>query len=486
MTFFIHNLHDMNEKIKQKPLFHFLSRWVNAMDCSWLRLGLFIVVLSLIFVFFCSYASTPLHPYVQTDASVWRVIGRGVVEGVVPYEGLYDHKGPLMFMEYAAGMSLSHGKFGMFIVEVFLTALTLYAAYKIARLFLSPSLSCFALLALWAWNATTIDGGGTNEAFSQPFIIWPAYWLLRHMVRNESLKAIPGWLCFSIGASGGLVTMIRMNNTAVLCGMTIAVLFICWNNSRRSFFRYLIQMFLGFVTALLPFVLYFWLAGSFSYFIQGCFTHNFFYLFDKSSSEQSLSACITRLLPTFVLLVLVIREWYQRLISSPLAVVILSGSLLSALLSIGGRGYGHYYQVLAPVYLLSICFILRGLSALMFSDKGLRKLGEMAALLLILALLVIPAAQAICMAPCYTLIKSYAHAAGEQAATPPAIIEQLCKFLPERISAKIKRAYGREAENELSMLEIVELSRKIPKDVSWHPFFDTREGVFYPRARVGA
>ena len=454
----------MSEKINQKPPFHFLSTWVNALDHSWLRLGAFSFVLSLIFVLFCSYASTPLHPYVQTDASIWRVIGRGMVEGVVPYEGLYDHKGPLMFVEYAVGMGLSHGKFGMFIVEVFLTTLTLCAAYKIARLFVSPSLSCFALLALWAWNATTIDGGATNEAFSQPFIVWPMYWLLRHLIRKERLGTIPGWLCFSIGAAGGLVTMIRMNNAAVLCGMAIAALLMCRDSFRLGFGRCLLRMLAGFCAALLPFVLYFWLTGSFYYFIQGCFTHNFLYLFDKSPSEQSLSACLIRLLPAFVLVGLVSREWYQKRITSPLAVVILSGTLLSALLSIGGRGYGHYYQVLAPVYLLSICFILRGISVLMSSGTGMKKLGGMAALLLILALLVIPAAQAICMAPCYTLMRSYAHSAGEQAATPPAIIEQLCELLPERISAKIKKAYEREAENELSIQEITELSRKIPMD----------------------
>lgn len=452
----------MNEN--RKPLFHFLSRWGNALDHSWLRLGAFCIVLSLIFVLFCSYASTPLHPYVQTDASVWRVMGRGVMEGVVPYEGLYDHKGPLLFLEYAVGMGLSHGKLGMFIVEAFLTTLTLCAAYKIARLFVSPSLSCLALLSLWAWNATTIDGGATNEAFSQPFIIWPMYWLLRYLIRKERLETIPGWLCFSIGAAGGLVTMIRMNNASVLCGMAIAALFMCRDGFRLGFGRCLLRMLAGFCAALLPFVLYFWITGSFSYFIQGCFTHNFLYLFDEHPSKPGLSAYITRLLPSFVLIGLVIREWYQRRISSPLAVVILSGALLSALLSIGGRGYGHYYQVLAPVYLLSICFILRGLSGFMSASTGMKKLGGMAALLLILALLVIPAAQAICMAPCYTLMRSYAHSAGEQAATPPAIIEQLSGLFPERFSVKIRKAYEREAENELAMLEIAKLSQKIPED----------------------
>ena len=391
-----------------------------------------------------------------------------MVEGVVPYEGLYDHKGPLMFLEYAAGMGLSHGKFGMFVVEVFLTALTLCAAYKIARLFVSPTLSSLAMLALWAWNATTIDCGGTNEAFSQPFIVWPMYWLLRHLIRKERLGTIPGWLCFSIGAAGGLVTMIRMNNAAVLCGMAIAALLMCRDSFRLGFGRCLLRMLAGFCAALLPFVLYFWLTGSFSYFIQGCFTHNFLYLFDKSPSGQSLSACLIRLLPAFVLVGLVIRERYQQRISSPLAVVILSGTLFSALLLIGGRGYPHYYQVLAPVYLLSISFTLRRLTALASSGKGLKKTGGMATLLLILALLVIPAARSICTAPISTLLRSCAHAAGERTANPLASLDRLGKMISGPISDKIADFYQKASDEEKQRQAAVKLAQKIPESERNH------------------
>ena len=63
--------------------------------------------------------SSPLYATnFWTDSNLYFTIGRGMLEGLMPYRDLFDHKGPLIFLLYALGALVSDTSFfGVFLLE---------------------------------------------------------------------------------------------------------------------------------------------------------------------------------------------------------------------------------------------------------------------------------------------------------------------------------------------------------------------------------
>ena len=64
--------------------------------------------------------SSPLYATnFWTDSNLYFTIGRGMLEGLMPYRDLFDHKGPLIFLLYALGALVSDTSFfGVFLLDV--------------------------------------------------------------------------------------------------------------------------------------------------------------------------------------------------------------------------------------------------------------------------------------------------------------------------------------------------------------------------------
>lgn len=332
------------------------------MDLSKGILLLSSLVVASLYVLLLSNAGSPLFPYMHVDNSIWAVIGRGITEGRVPYLDLYDHKGPLLFFMYGLGFFISDGKLGLYIVEVLVATCILASSFCIARLFLNPRNSLFAMFAVLLWYWGTMQGGAGCEEFSLPFVMIPMYLILKYFMRGGDARIFPCWLSFLIGFCGGTLVMIRMNNAAILCAMAIVLLLFRFRQvSLVAMLVSLGQMTLGLMLAILPFYAYFLYHGAVDYFILGCFIHNFIYAAHGSASWAAsdwLHYC-WRILPAPVLLLLVWREWRLDQIPRMLLFLIWSGTLLVCFLHIGGRSYYHYYQTFTPVFLLAVCMLIR-------------------------------------------------------------------------------------------------------------------------------
>lgn len=338
------------------------EKWAKAADLSfWALFGLCLVPAAILVIFF-SQASTPLHPYITSDTAVWSVIGRGITEGYVPYRDLYDHKGPLLFFIYALGFFISGGKMGLCLLESVSVALILAASFRLARLFVSFSQSWFVLFFVLLFQLATIDGGGTNEVYSQVFMIWPFYWLMRALVKQSNVAAVPAWVWFSVGMAGGAVTMIRMNNSAALFGLSLGTVLLllrgkCW----LSFFKAVASMAIGLILALIPFFVYFELHGAMEIFLQGCFLHNFSFaaggVAAKTLQEYFLMAA--KGLSALFVVAFVLREYASRRTRGQVAFPVCVAGLLSYLILFIGNGYNHYVYIIEPLFVLLLSHIIR-------------------------------------------------------------------------------------------------------------------------------
>ena len=78
---------------------------------------LFIFIIAFVTLLICT-KSSPLYPLNDwVDANTYLTIGRGMLQGKVPYRDLYEQKGPLLYMLHAGAACISDDSFfGVYIL----------------------------------------------------------------------------------------------------------------------------------------------------------------------------------------------------------------------------------------------------------------------------------------------------------------------------------------------------------------------------------
>ena len=104
------------------------------------RLLLLGMLLSALFLGICS-KSSPLYPLNDwVDVHCFFTVGRGILEGIVPYRDLYEQKGPVLYFLYALAAIVSDSSFwGVFLLEVVTYGLFLNFSGRIAAIYLGSS-----------------------------------------------------------------------------------------------------------------------------------------------------------------------------------------------------------------------------------------------------------------------------------------------------------------------------------------------------------
>ena len=69
------------------------------------------------FLAVCALSTTPLLQYnVGQDAAFFRLVGKGMTQGMLPYRDFFDMKGPYLFMMEYLGQRLFPGRMGAFLL----------------------------------------------------------------------------------------------------------------------------------------------------------------------------------------------------------------------------------------------------------------------------------------------------------------------------------------------------------------------------------
>ena len=70
------------------------------------------------FLAVCALSTTPLLQYnVGQDAAFFRLVGKGMTQGMLPYRGFFDMKVPYLFLMEYLGQLLFPGRTGAFLLE---------------------------------------------------------------------------------------------------------------------------------------------------------------------------------------------------------------------------------------------------------------------------------------------------------------------------------------------------------------------------------
>jgi hypothetical protein len=97
----------------------------------------FCLLTATMILLFCSQNS-PLYPMNDwVDVNAFFTVGKGMMNGLVPYKDLFEQKGPILYLIYGLGYLITNQSFlGVFIIECLLQSICLFYAYKIIKLFI--------------------------------------------------------------------------------------------------------------------------------------------------------------------------------------------------------------------------------------------------------------------------------------------------------------------------------------------------------------
>ncbi len=184
------------------------------------KVHLFALITSFLYMTFCSMTSFlyPIHS--RVDQNIFFTVGRGILDGKVPYRDLFEHKGPLIYFMHAFGALIDKGSFiGIFVLEVIFFAVTIFFMFKIARLFTGEKAAYFSALIAGAICCTTycFKSGNNAEEYCFAFLIVSLYYLLRYFkTADADLK----WT--SLKSGGAAIHTHLINYKVVLINGLIA------------------------------------------------------------------------------------------------------------------------------------------------------------------------------------------------------------------------------------------------------------------------
>lgn len=251
-----------------------------------MKKNILIFVISFLIILFFSTSTSPLFVnYYEDDSSIFILMGKSILEGKVLYKDIFDHKGPILFWIQALGQLICEGRNGIFLIQVISLTITNILWYKIANYFCNSKHSICSILVATSFWMVFFEEGNLTEELSLPFLSLCLFLTIKWIHSKERFKENSIFkISFVYGICFGIISLIRLNNTAMLCGLMlgVSIIFIKSKELKR-----LLLCGLTFISAIvlvyIPVIIYFISKDALYEMFYATFIHNFKYLNVESS-----------------------------------------------------------------------------------------------------------------------------------------------------------------------------------------------------------
>ena len=327
------------------------------------------------FLAVCALSTTPLLQYnVGQDAAFFRLVGKGMTQGMLPYRDFFDMKGPYLFLMEYLGQLLFPGRMGAFFLECVCLFVTILFSLKCWDLAFTDRkipiwLSLVFLLPMGYVLSFTMTGGNLTEELSLPFLMPCLYLFLRYLNRSRipspENQDHSAWAGFYYGLAFGVMAMIRVTNAALIGAILLTAVcnLLAWKRFGNLFANGAAFL-LGAALGALPAVAWCAANGILNEMLNQVFLFGFRYsgesgLLDSLLSMGQVRLCLALLLlPAVPLIVYRPRDWKLWLFFAASAAAVLVAALM-------GNGYCHYFVLVLPNLAfggyVTICGAKRGL-----------------------------------------------------------------------------------------------------------------------------
>ncbi len=319
-------------------------------------IGLFIASTTHLLLF--SLWTSPFYPlWYGCDASFFTLVGRGILEGKVPYRDFFDLKGPYFFFVEAVGQLFAHDRIGAFIIQIPFAFASLVLVYELSLMFISKKKAIFVMIVYLWGNITTLWGGNTLEEFALPLSLGCLYIVLRHVViKRKSFSDLPFSTMAILGICLGIDLFAKISVAAPILGIAAAILYYDISAGKiRKLLLDIIYMLLGVAIAALPVIIYFGLNSSLSDMLFCVFGLGFsrstnYYESFSITWELKLSGCVA----AFAFAVL-----GRKRLQKELSIILMAMSAATWLLLHLGTPFYYYFTTVYPSLLLALILFLK-------------------------------------------------------------------------------------------------------------------------------
>lgn len=182
---------------------------------------LLIAFISITIVSKCSF----LYPFHDgNDVNWFLTMGRGMVEGKVPYRDLFEQKGVLLYMLFALNYLICGDQlYFIYLVEIICGAAFLFLSFKIINLYLPYKSSLLGVLitAVIVFTSRAFwCGGGEAEEYCLPLFTYGLYIFLKSLKKDKDISLIEGFIC---GLFAGIIFWIKYSMLVFYAALGICI-----------------------------------------------------------------------------------------------------------------------------------------------------------------------------------------------------------------------------------------------------------------------
>ncbi len=302
------------------------------------------------------------------DANAFMTVGKGMMQGIIPYRDFFEQKGPVLYLLYGFASLISKTSFiGVYLFEILAFFVSLLYLKKIMTLFFPKTQYAYLAYILFMFSATFLKAfghGGSAEEFTLPFMMISLYSLL-HFLKTESISMKSILLN---GVIAGIVLWIKYSLLGFWFIFEASVFFIHWlrKDIKKAFLSTIIFLG-GMFVASIPWIVYFGIHHAIPDLLHVYFLTNMTSYAKKTSFLMKLIKAIGLLLYN-----LIIQPAYLFFITLPFIyllkkkktlkyekVVLLAALLFTGLGAyIGGTNYFYYGYILTAFNTFGILSIL--------------------------------------------------------------------------------------------------------------------------------
>lgn len=233
-----------------------VSRKRNVANTIWL-----IVLLTACFIYagilMLQSPNSPFSKIVEyTDSGVFQYIGKGILDGIMPYRDAFDHKGPVLYLLNALGFFIA-GREGIWMIEWLILFATMAVSYKLCRVYFTPAASVLAVASTYSLMALYLKGGN----FTEEYAMLPCVIALYIFALYFKYKKVSNLQLFVLGAGCMSVLLLKAN---VASAWVIFCIYFAgeaiWKKEWKELLRYVLFFLAGALAFLLPIAV--WLAAN--------------------------------------------------------------------------------------------------------------------------------------------------------------------------------------------------------------------------------
>ena len=225
----------------------------------------------------CSKSSALYPTNDWVDVQCFFTVGRGILQGKMPYLDLYEQKGPILYLFFALAALISGESFlGVFVLEVLCLGLFLYIGTQIAALWVRdaqwPLFLLPPVLALCIGISPAFSHGSSAEELFLPVI---ALFLKLALTAIREDRPLFKGEAFACGVLAALALWVKYTFCGVFAGGVLALL--VWYIATKKANQLWMAVLYGLLEVLalsIPILLWFWAKGGLPALWQVYFVNN--------------------------------------------------------------------------------------------------------------------------------------------------------------------------------------------------------------------